>query len=73
MQTIMLIGGFGAHSIYHSDKLLRLSQDLPIVVEVVESEEKIDSVMPQLEKMMAGGMVTLERVSVIHYGAKPSN
>lgn len=67
------VAGFGAHSVFHSDKLLRLSHDLPIIVEVVESREKIDAVMPQLETMMRGGMITLEKVTVIRYTPKIDN
>ena len=61
------VAGFGAHSVYHTDKLLRLSQDLPIVVEVVDSQEKIDAVMPKIDEMMNGGMITLEKATVIRY------
>lgn len=61
------VAGFGAHSVYHSDKLLRLSTDLPIVVEVVESQERIDGLMPRLDEMMTGGLITMERVQVVHY------
>ncbi|HTG82058.1 MAG TPA: DUF190 domain-containing protein [Geobacteraceae bacterium] len=61
------VAGFGAHSVYHTDKLLRLSMDLPIVVEVVESQEKIDGVMPKIDGMMSGGMITLEKATVIRY------
>lgn len=65
------VAGFGAHSVYHTDKLLRLSQDLPIVVEVVESQERIDAVMPAIDGMMSGGMVTLEKATVIRYSTRP--
>lgn len=61
------VAGFGAHSVYHSDKLLRLSTDLPIVVELVESQERIDGLMPRLDEMMSGGLITMERVQVVHY------
>ena len=61
------VAGFGAHSVYHTDKLLRLSMDLPIVVEVVESQERIDGVMPKIDEMMSGGMITLEKATVIRY------
>ena len=61
------VAGFGAHSVYHTDKLLRLSMDLPIVVEVVDSQEKIDGVMPKIDEMMSGGMITLEKVTVVRY------
>ena len=59
------VGGFGSSSIYHTDKLLRLSQDLPIVVEVVESTERIEEILPQLEDMVEAGLITLEKVRVI--------
>jgi len=61
------VAGFGAHSVYHTDKLLRLSLDLPIVVEVVDSKEKIDAIMPRIDEMMQGGMITLEKATVIRY------
>jgi PII-like signaling protein len=61
------VAGYGAHSVYHTDKLLRLSTDLPLVVEVVDSKEKIDAVMPRIDAMMDGGMITLEKATVIRY------
>lgn len=64
------IAGFGAHSVYHTDKLLRLSMDLPLVVEVVDDQEKIDAIMPRLDEMMSGGMITLEKVTVLRYSHK---
>jgi len=64
------VTGFGAHSVYHTDKLLRLSKDLPIVVEVVDSKERIDRVMPAIDEMMCGGLITLEKVTVIRYSHK---
>lgn len=59
--------GFGKSSRMHTAKILRLSMDLPIVIEIVDSEEKINKLLPELEQMMSGGMVTLERVQVINY------
>jgi len=59
--------GFGKSSRVHTAKILRLSVDLPLVIEIVDSEEKIDAFLPVLEGMMGGGMVTLENVRVIHY------
>jgi len=59
--------GFGASSIVHSDKLLRFSSDLPVVVEVVDSREKIEAVLPRLDDMLEGGLVTLEKAHVIRY------
>lgn len=67
------IAGFGAHSLFHTDKLLRLSGDLPIVVEVVEEQSKIDSVMPIIDEMMDGGMITLEKALVIRYSHHQKN
>jgi len=61
------VGGFGAHSVYHTDKLLRLSQDLPVIIEVVDEQEKIDAVMPQIDAKMSDGMITLEKATVIRY------
>jgi len=62
--------GFGAHSVYHTQKLLDLSADLPLVVEAVDSREKIDAVMPRIDEMMDGGMITLEKATVIRYAPK---
>jgi PII-like signaling protein len=59
--------GFGAHSVMHIDKILRLSVDLPVVIEVVESQEKIDAILPRLDVMLKGGMITLEKARVIRY------
>jgi hypothetical protein len=64
------VGGFGSASIYHSDKILRLSQDLPIVVEVVEYSERIEKLLPQLDEMVDGGLITMEKVRVILYRSK---
>lgn len=63
------IGGYGSSSRYHSDKILRLSQDLPMVIEVVESAERIERVLPRLDQMVEGGLITLEKVRVILYRA----
>jgi uncharacterized protein len=63
------VGGFGSSSVYHTDKILRLSQDLPIVVEVVETTERIERILPQLDGMVEGGLITLEKVRVILYRA----
>ena len=64
------VGGYGSASVYHTDKILRLSQDLPIVVEVVEYTEKIERILPQLDEMIGGGLITLEKVRVILYRSK---
>lgn len=59
--------GFGAASRIHTAKILRLSMDLPMVIEIVDSEEKVNTLLPALDEMMGSGLVTLERVRVIHY------
>lgn len=59
--------GFGASSRVHTAKILRLSMDLPIVIEIVETEEKVNAFLPLLDEMMGGGLVTLEKIRVIHY------
>ena len=61
------VAGFGAKSVLHTDRLLSLSSDLPLVVEVVDCEENIQNVLPRLDVMLQGGMVTLEKARVIHY------
>src|SRR5689334_11246000 len=61
--------GFGKHSILHTTKILRLSEDLPMVIEIVDSAEKIDSFLPVLEGIIKDGLITLERVKVLHYNA----
>ena len=63
------VGGYGGSSVYHTDKLLRLSQDLPIIVEVIEATERIEGILPRLEQMIEGGLITLEKVRVILYRA----
>ncbi len=60
--------GFGHSSRLHTAKILRLSEDLPIVIEIVDSEEKINGFLPQLDEMMSSGLVTLEKVQVLQYG-----
>jgi hypothetical protein len=61
------VGGFGSSSVYHTDKIMRLSQDLPIVIEVIENAERIEKMLPELDQMIGGGLVTLEKVRVILY------
>jgi uncharacterized protein len=63
------VAGFGGSSVYHTDKLLRLSQDLPIILEIVETTERIEQVLPRLDAMVEGGLITLEKVRVILYRA----
>jgi PII-like signaling protein len=59
--------GFGASSHLHTAKILRLSDDLPLIIEIVDAEEKINAFLPQLKEIMGGGLVTLEKVRVVHY------
>lgn len=61
------IAGFGAKSVLHSTHLLRLSEDLPVILEVVDTPEHIERLMPILDEMVPEGLVTLERVRVIRY------
>jgi PII-like signaling protein len=65
------IGGFGSSSRVHTENILRLSLDLPIIVEVVETEDKLKEVLPDLDRMIQGGLITIERVRVIMY--RPGN
>jgi len=64
--------GFGKSSRVHTNKILRLSLDLPIVVEIVDTEEKINAFLPYLDQVMTGGLVTLEKVRVIDYRSSDS-
>ena len=59
--------GYGANSRIHTAKLLRLSEDLPVVVEIVDSEEKISAFLPVIDEMVQEGLVTLEAIKVIQY------
>ena len=59
--------GFGASSRVHTSKIIRLSMDLPLVIEIVAGEEKINAFLPVLKAMIGGGLVTLEKVRVVHY------
>ncbi len=61
------VAGFGPHLVYHTDKLLELSKELPIIIEVIASQEKIDKVMPKIDEMMNGGIITAEPVHVVRY------
>jgi PII-like signaling protein len=62
--------GFGHSSRLHTAKILRLSEDLPVVIEIVDSEEQINAFLPVLDAMMGSGLVTMEKVQVLQYGAK---
>jgi PII-like signaling protein len=61
--------GFGKHSILHTAKILRLSEDMPMIIEIADSLEKIEVFLPVLDEMITDGLVTLEKVRVIHYRA----
>ena len=63
--------GFGKSSRLHTAKILRLSFDLPVVIEIIDSEEKIQEFLPQLDGMMQGGLITMEKVRVMDYRGKP--
>lgn len=65
--------GFGKSSHLHTTKILRLSYDLPLVIEIVDAEDKINAFLPVLDQMMKGGLVTLEKVRVVHYRANEEN
>ena len=59
--------GFGAHSRMHTAKILRLSEDLPIIIEIVDESEKIEALLPEIDVMIKEGLVTLEKIRVITY------
>jgi PII-like signaling protein len=61
------IAGFGAHSLIHTSSILRLSQDLPVIVEVVDTEAEVERLRPILDEMVAEGLVTMEKVTVLRY------
>jgi PII-like signaling protein len=65
------IEGFGADSRLHTSRILRLSEDLPVVIEIVDTAEKVESVLPKLDEMVGEGMLTIERVHVIAYRGQP--
>ncbi len=63
------IEGFGAKSHLHTSRILRLSEDLPVVIEIVDTTERIDELVPVLEEMVADGLVTIESVQIVTYRA----
>jgi PII-like signaling protein len=65
--------GFGASSRLHTTKILRLSEDLPLVIEIVDSEDKINQFLPVLDGIMSSGLITLEKVQVLQYGTQSTN
>lgn len=62
--------GFGHSSRLHTSKILRLSADLPLVIEIVDSESKINAFLPELDRLMSSGLVTLQKVQVLQYGPR---
>ncbi|MGE5158883.1 MAG: DUF190 domain-containing protein [Gemmatimonas sp.] len=65
--------GFGASSRLHTTKILRLSEDLPLLIEIVDAEDKINAFLPSLDAMMSSGLITLEKVQVLQYGTKATS
>lgn len=65
--------GFGASSRLHTTKILRLSEDLPLVIEIADSEDKVNGFLPTLDGMMSSGLITLEKVQVLQYGIKATS
>ncbi|HUB10235.1 MAG TPA: DUF190 domain-containing protein [Myxococcales bacterium] len=64
------IAGFGAHSVVHTSHILRLSEDLPVLIEVVESEDRVEALLPILDEMVQEGLVTVEKVRVLRYAPR---
>ena len=64
------IEGYGAKQHLHTTRILRLSEDLPVLIEIVDMEERVRAILPELDAMVAGGMITLEKVEVIAYRAE---
>lgn len=67
------VAGFGAHSFIHTANILRLSEDLPLVIEVVDTQEHLDAVLPLVDRMMQGGLITMEKVRVLRYSSGPGD
>jgi hypothetical protein len=65
------VAGFGPTSVLHEVHLLRLSQDVPIIIEVVDTQEHLDAVLPDVDRMMSGGLITMEKVRVVRYEKGP--
>lgn len=61
------VAGFGARSVIHTANILRLSEDLPLVIEVVDTQEHLDAVLPEVDRLMQGGLITMEKVRVLRY------
>ncbi len=67
------VAGFGAHSVVHTAQILRLSEDLPLVIEVVDTDEQVQRLQPILDEMVKEGLVTMEKVHVVRYAARDSS
>jgi len=65
--VLRAVGGFGSHHHFHTDRLLSLSSDLPLIIEFVDYEERIHSILPEFDQMIPTGMITLEKVDVVFY------
>ena len=63
------IAGFGARSVMHTTRILRMSEDLPLVVEIVDAADRVDALIPILDEMVSEGLITMERVRVLKYAA----
>ncbi|PYN46629.1 MAG: hypothetical protein DME00_18480 [Candidatus Rokuibacteriota bacterium] len=61
------VAGFGANSVIHTSSILRLSEDLPLVIEVVDTAEHLEAVLPEVDRLMKGGLITMEKVRVLRY------
>jgi PII-like signaling protein len=61
------VAGFGPSSVIHTSHLLKISSELPLVIEVVDTEEHLQSVLPEIDRRMSGGLVTMEKVRVVYY------
>jgi uncharacterized protein len=64
------VAGFGANSVIHTANILRLSEDLPLVIEVVDTQEHLDAVLPEVDRLMRGGLITMEKVRVLRYASE---
>jgi len=67
------VAGFGAHSLIHTTRILRLSEDLPVVIEIVDSEERMPRLTEILDEMVVEGLVTMEKVRVLKYASRPQD
>ncbi|MHB8420699.1 MAG: DUF190 domain-containing protein [Myxococcales bacterium] len=64
------VAGFGAHSVVHTSHILRLSEDLPVLIEMVDTQERVQALLPILDEMVQEGLVTVEKVRVLRYAAR---